>query len=201
MYLVYHFRTFYVILKILFLPPKLVCLLYIPSFVYKRANSGTGWVCPVVCDSSFHIKKIEMPSSFNLKNGYFLNRTFAFDLFHFLDKICFPQYISPYPPSSFFLYILGSSTMQYVILTYMKHLGVKVKEPRNLEQKRGRIGFLPKIKVVVLWPECICLKLLSMGASLEFRFHFCMTRSKLVWFYSLYCSIKRIWDYWAAQQT
>ncbi|PKU37370.1 rho guanine nucleotide exchange factor 12 isoform x1 [Limosa lapponica baueri] len=38
------------------------------------------------------------------------------------------------------------STMQYVILTYMKHLGVKVKEPRNLEQKRGRIGFLPKIK-------------------------------------------------------
>ncbi|KAM6043132.1 rho guanine nucleotide exchange factor 12 isoform 2-T2 [Chlamydotis macqueenii] len=39
-----------------------------------------------------------------------------------------------------------SSTMQYVILTYMKHLGVRVKEPRNLEQKRGRIGFLPKIK-------------------------------------------------------
>uniref|UniRef100_A0A8C5TSN2 Rho guanine nucleotide exchange factor 12 n=1 Tax=Malurus cyaneus samueli TaxID=2593467 RepID=A0A8C5TSN2_9PASS len=40
----------------------------------------------------------------------------------------------------------ADSTMQYVILTYMKHLGVKVKEPRNLEQKRGRIGFLPKIK-------------------------------------------------------
>uniref|UniRef100_A0A8C9KDR9 Rho guanine nucleotide exchange factor 12 n=1 Tax=Panthera tigris altaica TaxID=74533 RepID=A0A8C9KDR9_PANTA len=39
------------------------------------------------------------------------------------------------------------STMQYVILMYMKHLGVKVKEPRNLEHKRGRIGFLPKIKV------------------------------------------------------
>ncbi|XP_078538287.1 rho guanine nucleotide exchange factor 12 isoform X2 [Lissotriton helveticus] len=39
-----------------------------------------------------------------------------------------------------------SSAVQYVILTYMKHLGVKVKEPRNLEQKRGRIGFLPKIK-------------------------------------------------------
>ncbi|XP_075460244.1 rho guanine nucleotide exchange factor 12 isoform X2 [Ascaphus truei] len=39
-----------------------------------------------------------------------------------------------------------SSTMQYVILTYMKHLGVKVKELRSLEQKRGRIGFLPKIK-------------------------------------------------------
>ncbi|XP_023373052.1 rho guanine nucleotide exchange factor 12 isoform X1 [Otolemur garnettii] len=40
----------------------------------------------------------------------------------------------------------SSSTMQYVILMYMKHLGVKVKEPRNLEHKRGRIGFLPKIK-------------------------------------------------------
>uniref|UniRef100_A0A803W306 Rho guanine nucleotide exchange factor 12 n=1 Tax=Ficedula albicollis TaxID=59894 RepID=A0A803W306_FICAL len=39
-----------------------------------------------------------------------------------------------------------SSAMQCVILTYMKHLGVKVKEPRSLEQKRGRIGFLPKIK-------------------------------------------------------
>ncbi|MGH0171622.1 UNVERIFIED_CONTAM: hypothetical protein FKN15_061661 [Acipenser sinensis] len=39
------------------------------------------------------------------------------------------------------------STMQYVILSYMKHLGVKVKEPRNLEPKRGRMGsFLPKIK-------------------------------------------------------
>ncbi|XP_072011728.1 rho guanine nucleotide exchange factor 12 isoform X2 [Engystomops pustulosus] len=39
-----------------------------------------------------------------------------------------------------------SGTIQYVILTYMKHLGVKVKEPRILEQRRGRIGFLPKIK-------------------------------------------------------
>ncbi|XP_074833313.1 rho guanine nucleotide exchange factor 12 isoform X3 [Carettochelys insculpta] len=39
-----------------------------------------------------------------------------------------------------------SSAMQYVILTYMKYLGVRVKEPRSLEQKRGRIGFLPKIK-------------------------------------------------------
>uniref|UniRef100_A0A3Q3GVR9 DH domain-containing protein n=1 Tax=Labrus bergylta TaxID=56723 RepID=A0A3Q3GVR9_9LABR len=38
-------------------------------------------------------------------------------------------------------------TMQYVILTYMKHLGVKVKEPRGLEHKRARINFLPKIKV------------------------------------------------------
>ncbi|XP_037604893.1 rho guanine nucleotide exchange factor 12-like isoform X1 [Sebastes umbrosus] len=37
-------------------------------------------------------------------------------------------------------------TMQYVLLTYMKHLGVKVKEPRGLEQKRARINFLPKMK-------------------------------------------------------
>ncbi|NXR37015.1 ARHGC factor, partial [Zosterops hypoxanthus] len=56
----------------------------------------------------------------------------------------FSQYIS-LKPACFFS-VFGSSTMQYVILTYMKHLGVKVKEPRNLEQKRGRIGFLPKIK-------------------------------------------------------
>nr|XP_016850206.1 PREDICTED: rho guanine nucleotide exchange factor 12 isoform X5 [Anolis carolinensis] len=40
-----------------------------------------------------------------------------------------------------------SSSIQYVVLTYMKHLGVRVKEPRSLDQKRGRIGFLPKIKV------------------------------------------------------
>ncbi|XP_056138947.1 rho guanine nucleotide exchange factor 12 isoform X2 [Lampris incognitus] len=38
------------------------------------------------------------------------------------------------------------TTMQYVILTYMKHLGVRVKEPRSLESKRVRINFLPKIK-------------------------------------------------------
>ncbi|XP_068097096.1 rho guanine nucleotide exchange factor 12 isoform X3 [Hyperolius riggenbachi] len=38
--------------------------------------------------------------------------------------------------------------IQYVILSYMKHLGVKVKEPRILEQRRGRIGFLPKIKSI-----------------------------------------------------
>ncbi|KAI1893774.1 hypothetical protein AGOR_G00127130 [Albula goreensis] len=38
------------------------------------------------------------------------------------------------------------ATMQFVILTYMKHLGVKVKEPRSLEPKRVRINFLPKIK-------------------------------------------------------
>ncbi|XP_007422937.1 rho guanine nucleotide exchange factor 12 isoform X1 [Python bivittatus] len=39
-----------------------------------------------------------------------------------------------------------SSAIQYVVFTYMKHLGVRVKEPRSLDQKRGRIGFLPKIK-------------------------------------------------------
>uniref|UniRef100_A0A8C8LNJ2 Rho guanine nucleotide exchange factor (GEF) 12b n=1 Tax=Oncorhynchus tshawytscha TaxID=74940 RepID=A0A8C8LNJ2_ONCTS len=38
------------------------------------------------------------------------------------------------------------SEIHYVILTYMKHLGVKVKEPRSLEPKRVRINFLPKIK-------------------------------------------------------
>uniref|UniRef100_A0A3B4GJ48 Rho guanine nucleotide exchange factor 12 n=1 Tax=Pundamilia nyererei TaxID=303518 RepID=A0A3B4GJ48_9CICH len=34
------------------------------------------------------------------------------------------------------------TTMQYVIYTYMKHLGVRVKEPRSLESKRLRISFL-----------------------------------------------------------
>lgn len=43
---------------------------------------------------------------------------------------------------------LFSTTMQYVIYTYMKHLGVRVKEPRSLESKRVRINFLPKIKVL-----------------------------------------------------
>ncbi|KAM9729106.1 rho guanine nucleotide exchange factor 12 isoform 2-T2 [Menidia menidia] len=38
-------------------------------------------------------------------------------------------------------------TMQYVILSYMRHLGVKVKEHRGLEHKRARMNFLPKIKV------------------------------------------------------
>ncbi|XP_055082905.1 rho guanine nucleotide exchange factor 12 isoform X2 [Periophthalmus magnuspinnatus] len=36
-------------------------------------------------------------------------------------------------------------TVQYVIQTYMKHLGVKVKETRGLEHKRPRVNFLPKI--------------------------------------------------------
>ncbi|KAJ8368212.1 hypothetical protein SKAU_G00082400 [Synaphobranchus kaupii] len=48
-----------------------------------------------------------------------------------------------------------STTMQFVILTYMKHLGVKVKEPRRLEPKGVRINFLPKIKSMqkVVKPE------------------------------------------------
>lgn len=47
-------------------------------------------------------------------------------------------------------FALESQTMQYVILTYMKHLGVKVKEPR--EHKRGLMNFLPKIKVQPPFP-------------------------------------------------
>ncbi|XP_057206764.1 rho guanine nucleotide exchange factor 12 isoform X1 [Triplophysa rosa] len=35
------------------------------------------------------------------------------------------------------------TTMQYVIYTYMKHLGLRVKEHRILESKRPRIHFLP----------------------------------------------------------
>lgn len=38
------------------------------------------------------------------------------------------------------------TTIQYVILTYMKYLGVRCKEQRNLESKRVRINFLPKMK-------------------------------------------------------
>lgn len=56
--------------------------------------------------------------------------------------------------------------MQYVIYTYMKHLGVRVKEPRSLESKRVRINFLPKIKVrngnssIFTLPAClICITL------------------------------------------
>ncbi|NXR21677.1 ARHGC factor, partial [Cinclus mexicanus] len=68
------------------------------------------------------------------------------------ERSCAEQIIAKIEEVLIFLFnlsvlcVFGSSTMQYVILTYMKHLGVKVKEPRNLEQKRGRIGFLPKIK-------------------------------------------------------
>lgn len=46
------------------------------------------------------------------------------------------------------LFVFLSTTMQYVIYTYMKHLGVRVKEPRSLESKRLRISFLPMIKVI-----------------------------------------------------
>ncbi|XP_022530904.2 rho guanine nucleotide exchange factor 12 isoform X3 [Astyanax mexicanus] len=41
------------------------------------------------------------------------------------------------------------TTIQYVILSYMKLLGVRSKEQRNLESKRVRINFLPKIKKTV----------------------------------------------------
>lgn len=61
--------------------------------------------------------------------------------------------------------------MQYVILTYMKHLGVKVKEPRNLEQKRGRIGFLPKIKVIALLDSLEFKPTLALGMILQCSMH------------------------------
>lgn len=57
--------------------------------------------------------------------------------------------------------------MQYVILTYMKYLGVRVKEPRSLEQKRGRIGFLPKIKVNGGMARVFCPPFSSVGANNE----------------------------------
>ncbi|KAM4589709.1 rho guanine nucleotide exchange factor 12 isoform 6-T6 [Fundulus diaphanus] len=40
------------------------------------------------------------------------------------------------------------TTIQFVIYTYMKHLGVRVKEPRNLESKRGLNRLFPKMKVL-----------------------------------------------------
>ena len=54
------------------------------------------------------------------------------------------------------LCVAPSTTMQYIILTYMKHLGVRCKEPRSLESKRVRINFLPKIKVLV-WTTVVIL--------------------------------------------
>ncbi|XP_015235910.1 PREDICTED: rho guanine nucleotide exchange factor 12 isoform X2 [Cyprinodon variegatus] len=39
------------------------------------------------------------------------------------------------------------TTIQIVIYTYMKHLGVRVKEPRNLESKRGLNRLFPKMKL------------------------------------------------------
>ncbi|XP_072530469.1 rho guanine nucleotide exchange factor 12 isoform X2 [Salminus brasiliensis] len=41
------------------------------------------------------------------------------------------------------------NTMQYVILSYMKHLGVKVKESRGLESKLKRMNLFPKIKKTI----------------------------------------------------
>uniref|UniRef100_A0A452VFZ6 Rho guanine nucleotide exchange factor 12 n=1 Tax=Ursus maritimus TaxID=29073 RepID=A0A452VFZ6_URSMA len=63
------------------------------------------------------------------------------------ERACAEQIVAKIEENSYLTSSFSSSsTMQYVILMYMKHLGVKVKEPRNLEHKRGRIGFLPKIK-------------------------------------------------------
>lgn len=56
--------------------------------------------------------------------------------------------------------------MQYVIYTYMKHLGVRVKEPRSLESKRVRINFLPKIKVLnIILCAQLSFSLLSLSPS------------------------------------
>lgn len=46
--------------------------------------------------------------------------------------------------------LLFSTTMQNVIYTYMKHLGVRVKEPRGPESKRVWINLFPRIKVLYL---------------------------------------------------
>lgn len=45
-------------------------------------------------------------------------------------------------------FVFSSNTINYVIFMYMKHLGVRVKEQRNLESKRVRLNFLPsKLRV------------------------------------------------------
>lgn len=46
--------------------------------------------------------------------------------------------------------LFHSSTMQFVILSYMKQLGVKVKESRGLEHKPKLMNLFPKIKVQTL---------------------------------------------------
>ena len=71
------------------------------------------------------------------------------------ENTCWLWYKS-YLKWSLCVWCYSSTTMQYVILTYMKHLGVRVKEPRSLESKRVRINFLPKIKVLV-WPTVAIL--------------------------------------------
>ncbi|KAL0192553.1 hypothetical protein M9458_010849, partial [Cirrhinus mrigala] len=41
------------------------------------------------------------------------------------------------------------STMQFVIVSYMKQLGVKVKESRGLEHKPKLMNLFPKIKKTI----------------------------------------------------
>lgn len=72
---------------------------------------------------------------------------------------------------SFSLFYLSSTTIQYVIYTYMKHLGVRVKEPRSLESKRVRINFLPKIKVCTVNPRTSSLSRLYRVPDACFVFH------------------------------
>lgn len=69
-------------------------------------------------------------------------------LLKFLWSVSLLGKIQKHPTNLSFLLFSCSTTMQYVIYTYMKHLGVRVKEPRSLESKRVRINFLPKIKVL-----------------------------------------------------
>lgn len=54
-------------------------------------------------------------------------------------------------------FVSSSTTIQYVIFMYMKHLGVRVKEQRNMESKRVRINFLPSKLRVYARTVSICL--------------------------------------------
>lgn len=53
--------------------------------------------------------------------------------------------------------VSSSTAIQYVIFMYMKHLGVRMKEQRNLESKRVRINFLPSKLRVSAHSVSICL--------------------------------------------
>lgn len=63
----------------------------------------------------------------------------------------------------------------------MKHLGVRVKEPRNLESKRGLNRLFPKMKVPYVLPTCQTF-------SLTFGNH--VTLGLLIYFQNLQKSIK-----------
>ena len=97
MYLVYNFRAFCVILKILFLLPWLDAfyifhLLFIRGQILILAESFPLSV--IVC---FILKNKKTPSSFNLKMLDLSIESLHMTFFRFLVKMYFPQYISPYP--------------------------------------------------------------------------------------------------------